>query len=152
MATRKFNRDSRQLRVADALNRLVGSGPAAFFRDACRLMAEPSLFEAMSHQVGHLIREIESSLRAVLKTVAPAASASTSAHDRIVPRSPRPCEGPSAQTNGVGPCVSGSVPRTGCEHAPRRCVYKFATVSARLASGRDAWVQGYATDDWLYRE
>jgi hypothetical protein len=84
MATRKFNRDSRQLRVADALHRLVGPGPAAFFRDACRLTAEPSLFEATSHQVGHLIREIESSLRAVLKTVAPAASASTSAHEKTI--------------------------------------------------------------------
>jgi hypothetical protein len=84
MATRRFNRDSRQFRVADAFHRLIGPGPAAFFRDACRLMEEPSLFEASSHQVGHLIREIESSLRAVLKTVAPGASASTSAHEKTI--------------------------------------------------------------------
>lgn len=46
---------------------LVGEGPAEFFRDACRLMDTPDGLSSTSHLVGHLMREIEISLRAVLK-------------------------------------------------------------------------------------
>ncbi len=56
-----------QERIYRRLNSLVGPGAAAFWRDACRLMEmEPSL-ESTTHFVGHSLREIESSLRAVLK-------------------------------------------------------------------------------------
>jgi hypothetical protein len=49
---------------------LIGPGPAAFYRDACQIMAEPTRFESTSHLVGHLVREIESALRASLETFA----------------------------------------------------------------------------------
>lgn len=62
--------DPQQRRISERLDRLVGPGTAAFFRDACRLMIEPSRFESTTHQVSHLLREIESALRNVLGIVA----------------------------------------------------------------------------------
>ena len=47
---------------------LVGKGPAAFYRDACRLLSEDSFYESTTHLVAHLLREIESAMRDVLKT------------------------------------------------------------------------------------
>ena len=45
---------------------LLGAGPAAFFRDACRLVAGPERLAATTHLVGHLLREVEANLLAVL--------------------------------------------------------------------------------------
>lgn len=47
---------------------MIGEGPAAFYRDACRVMAGSSRFDSTTHLVGHLVREIESALRASLAT------------------------------------------------------------------------------------
>lgn len=55
----------RQERVL-ALLRLVGPGPAAFFRDALRLIRARESLEAATHLAGHCFREIESALRDVL--------------------------------------------------------------------------------------
>ena len=50
---------------------LVGEGPAAFYRDACRIMvAEPS-FETITHLMGHCLREIERVLPGAHTSVAP---------------------------------------------------------------------------------
>lgn len=45
---------------------LLGPGPAAFYADAVRLMSEERPLFSTTHVVGHLLREIESALRAVL--------------------------------------------------------------------------------------
>jgi hypothetical protein len=45
---------------------LLGPGPAAFFKDACRLMGSGSPLETTPHLVAHLLREVESALRDVL--------------------------------------------------------------------------------------
>ena len=58
-------RDPQQERIYRRLL-LVGPGPAAFYKDACRLMATDDQLESTTHLVSHLIREIESSLRDVL--------------------------------------------------------------------------------------
>jgi hypothetical protein len=55
----------RQERVL-ALLRLVGPGPAAFFRDALRLIRARESLETATHLAGHCFREIESALRNVL--------------------------------------------------------------------------------------
>lgn len=62
--------DPRQQHIHQQLLRLVGPGPAAFFRHACQLMAEPENFPAVTHIVGHCVREVESALRDVLKNLA----------------------------------------------------------------------------------
>jgi hypothetical protein len=48
------------------LKTLVGPGAAAFHKDACFLMEMNPPLESTTHLVGHLLREIESSLRAIL--------------------------------------------------------------------------------------
>lgn len=58
----------RQKRIHDRLQ-LIGPGAAAFYRDACRLMALEPPMQATTHLVGHLLREIESSLRDALEPV-----------------------------------------------------------------------------------
>ncbi|MEK6282530.1 MAG: hypothetical protein AABN95_19385 [Acidobacteriota bacterium] len=58
--------DRRQERIHKRLA-IVGSGPAEFFYDACRLMASQPQFKSTTHLVSHLIREVESSVRAVLE-------------------------------------------------------------------------------------
>jgi len=45
---------------------LIGKGPAAFYRDAHRLLSEESLYDSTVHVVSHLLREVESAVRAVL--------------------------------------------------------------------------------------
>ncbi|OHB76831.1 MAG: hypothetical protein A2Z34_02245, partial [Planctomycetes bacterium RBG_16_59_8] len=62
-------REPRQLKMYERLNRLVGPGPAEFYYDACRLMSLTPPMQATTHLVAHLIREIESALRAILETV-----------------------------------------------------------------------------------
>lgn len=63
-----FKLDDRQKLIHDRLFRLVGPGASAFYKDACRHMTVRPPFEATTHIVGHLLREIESSLRDVLRT------------------------------------------------------------------------------------
>src|SRR5438132_13952856 len=61
--------DPRQQRIHDRLS-LLGPGPVDFYRAACRLMAMHPPLEATTHLVGHLLRELESALRAVVRVVA----------------------------------------------------------------------------------
>ena len=58
--------DGRQERIHKRLG-IIGSGPAEFFYDACRLMVIQPHLKSTTHLVSHLIREIESSVRAVLE-------------------------------------------------------------------------------------
>ncbi len=60
--------DERQERIRRRLL-LIGPGPAAFFRDACLLMQRQLPLATTSHLVGHLLREVESAIRAVLKGI-----------------------------------------------------------------------------------
>jgi hypothetical protein len=61
--------DPRQAELYDLLRRLVGEGPASFYRDACNhMVAEPPM-EALTHQVGHLAREIDGGLLNMLGSV-----------------------------------------------------------------------------------
>ena len=53
---------------------LIGEGAQAFYRDASRMMARPTK-ESTSHLVGHLFREIESSVRKVLEPLLQARTA-----------------------------------------------------------------------------
>ena len=62
-----FIRTSRQVRIYKRLNQLVGPGPAQFFDDACRLIAYQSTLPSTTHIVSHLLREIESALRTVVR-------------------------------------------------------------------------------------
>ncbi|MBT9260256.1 MAG: hypothetical protein KM310_10995 [Clostridiales bacterium] len=62
--------DPRQQRIYEELKELVGPGPAAFFRDACWLMANPNQLESTTHLVAHLLRELESALRGVFRPMA----------------------------------------------------------------------------------
>jgi hypothetical protein len=57
--------DPRQQRVHRRLL-LLGPGPAAFFKDACRLMGTAFPLATTPHLVPHLLREVESALRDVL--------------------------------------------------------------------------------------
>ena len=57
----------RQERIAGRLFRQVGLGSAAFFRDACVLLAEVPPRPTATHLVAHLLREVESSVRSVLE-------------------------------------------------------------------------------------
>lgn len=57
--------DQRQARIYRRLF-IIGPGAAAFYQDACRLMKD-SVVLSTTHLVSHLLREIESSLRNVLK-------------------------------------------------------------------------------------
>ncbi|MFB9830935.1 hypothetical protein [Actinoallomurus acaciae] len=53
--------------MARRLGQQVGLGPAAFFRDACGLLAERPLRLSVTHLVSHLLREVESAVRSVLE-------------------------------------------------------------------------------------
>lgn len=57
----------RQQRIHRRLS-IVGPGPASFYQDASRFMSDPYTYRSTTHLVGHLLREIESGLRAVLET------------------------------------------------------------------------------------
>lgn len=58
-----------QLRLADQLSRLRLPDSATLYRDACRLMDAPESLASTSHLVAHLLREVESSLRQVIKPI-----------------------------------------------------------------------------------
>jgi hypothetical protein len=57
---------NRQELIHRRLEWLVGPGPAAFFKDACRLMDENMPLENTAHMAGHAMREVESALREVM--------------------------------------------------------------------------------------
>src|SRR5438874_10489274 len=57
---------AQQRRLHEQLTRLLGPGPAAFYLDAHRMLAEQTRYTSTTHLVAHLLREIESSLRRVL--------------------------------------------------------------------------------------
>ena len=59
--------DPRQPEIYEGLL-LIREGPAVFFRDACRMMADPLQIDSTTHLVGHLVREIESAIRDSLET------------------------------------------------------------------------------------
>jgi hypothetical protein len=61
---------SEQTQIYQRLITLVGPGAAAFYKDACFLMEMETPLDTTTHLVGHLLREIESSLRIVLKPIA----------------------------------------------------------------------------------
>ena len=72
--------DPRQQEIFARLRRLVGPGPALFYRDACRHLAAEDPMDTVTHQVGHCVREIESALRAVLRnSIATGAAVATPA-------------------------------------------------------------------------
>lgn len=52
-----------QLRLAESLERLGMDAAASFYRDGCRMMADPQRFESTSHLVSHALRETESVIR-----------------------------------------------------------------------------------------
>ncbi|MEU9282546.1 hypothetical protein AB0D87_48340 [Streptomyces sp. NPDC048342] len=60
----------RQERIALRLTQL-GPGPALFFRDACELVIEQPTRVTVTHLVSHLLREVESGLRAVISALYP---------------------------------------------------------------------------------
>lgn len=57
--------DSAQLELYKQLSDYTGEGPAATYRDACRLMASDPPFENVSHMLAHLLRELESAIRRI---------------------------------------------------------------------------------------
>jgi len=61
--------DPRLYEIYKEMKELIGPGPASFFHDACWIIKNHSVLESPSHLVGHLIREIESALRSVLRPV-----------------------------------------------------------------------------------
>lgn len=56
-----------QNRIVRELGRLIGDGPAAFFRDACLLVALEPPLPTTTHLVAHLLREVESGVRKALE-------------------------------------------------------------------------------------
>jgi hypothetical protein len=70
----------RQQEIYDGLM-MIGEGPAAFYRDACQMMAKPSDLNSTTHLVGHLVREIESAIRASLATFARRAEKESKIHN-----------------------------------------------------------------------
>jgi hypothetical protein len=52
-----------QLRLAESLERLGMNAAASFYRDGCRIMADPEGLETISHLVSHALRETESIVR-----------------------------------------------------------------------------------------
>ena len=58
-----------QARLADQLSQLRLPDSATLYRDACRLMEAPESLASTSHLVAHLLREVESSLRQVIRPI-----------------------------------------------------------------------------------
>jgi len=61
--------DPHQKWIYEELKELVGPGPAAFFRDACWIMANPEVLEASAHLIAHCLREIEEQFRMIFAPV-----------------------------------------------------------------------------------
>jgi hypothetical protein len=68
--------DRRQAEIHQ-LMAVFGPTPAAFYADACRLLAGDFLLVSTTHLVGHLLRELESALRQVLRPMIPAERAAS---------------------------------------------------------------------------
>jgi hypothetical protein len=64
--------DPRQVEI-HWLMEVFGPAPAAFYADACRLLAKDPPLISTTHVVGHLLRELESTLREILRPMIPAA-------------------------------------------------------------------------------
>lgn len=62
--------DPRQIETHRLLQ-LIGTEPAAFYLDACRLMAGDPSLAATTHLVEHLMRELDSALSGVLQPMVP---------------------------------------------------------------------------------
>ena len=79
--------DPLQQRIYKELKEIVGPGPAANFHDACWLMANPETLDTTAHLVAHLLRELESAIRALFKPVVraecPKANSSESQKEEI---------------------------------------------------------------------
>lgn len=60
----QFN-DPRQERIHKKLLE-IGQGPAAFFKDACRMWEDEPPLDSRTHLIAHCLREIESSVRDVM--------------------------------------------------------------------------------------
>ncbi len=72
--------DQRQERIYRRL-RLIGDGPATFFRDACKMMDSPLDLQSTTHLVGHLMREAQGS---ILDVLAPQVTGEDSRHRRKI--------------------------------------------------------------------
>lgn len=70
-------RDRRQVEIHRLLG-VFGPAPAAFYADACRLLAGDPRLASTTHLVGHLLRELESALREILRPMIPAEQAASS--------------------------------------------------------------------------
>jgi hypothetical protein len=57
--------DPRQAKIYEQLLRL-GSAPASYFADACRLFQGLAPLESAGHLAGHLLRELKGSIKDVL--------------------------------------------------------------------------------------
>ena len=57
-------RDPKHRTIYASLAELIGDGPAAHFKDVCRLLAAEPPYESANNLVGNLLREIESAVRA----------------------------------------------------------------------------------------
>jgi hypothetical protein len=63
--------DRRQVEIHRLLG-VFGPAPAAFYADACQLLARDPQLASTTHLVGHLLRELESALRDILRPMIPA--------------------------------------------------------------------------------
>jgi hypothetical protein len=68
--------DRRQVEIYRLMG-MFGPAVAAFYADACRLLAGDFLLVSTTHLVGHLLRELESALREILRPMIPAERAAT---------------------------------------------------------------------------
>jgi hypothetical protein len=58
--------DRRQSKIHEQLVRLIGPGPAGFFRDVCRLFQDPPPFESAGNMAANSLRELKSAIKDVL--------------------------------------------------------------------------------------
>jgi len=58
--------DRRQAKIHEQLVRLIGPGPAGFFRDVCRLFQDPPPFESAGNMAANSLRELKSAIKDVL--------------------------------------------------------------------------------------